>query len=161
MAKLLNIITDPNKILRRQSRELKIDEINTDETRILCNDMTRTMLERDGLGLAAPQIGKNIRLVTINTKDGILTMFNPQIIRKSLFKEFGIEGCLSIPNTYGSVKRSKKITCCYINNKGRKQEQKAQGLLARVIQHEVDHLNGILFIDRAKNIEEIAEKETD
>jgi len=159
MAKLLNIITIPNQILRNKSKEISEENINQKDFQILREDMKRTMIEKDGLGLAAPQIGKNIQLVMVNTRDGILEMHNPVITKRSIFKESGVEGCLSIPDTYGSVKRHKKIICQYVNEKGVKKTERATGLLARVIQHEVDHLNGVLFIDKAKNIERITEEE--
>ena len=79
-------------------------------------------------------------------------MINPKIIKKSLIKEWGEEGCLSLPDMYGEVKRCKKITVKYINNKGKEKQIIGQGLLARVIQHENDHLDGALFIDKARKV---------
>lgn len=157
MAKILPIITHPNKILRKKSEEIETDRINTKEFGQLAQDMTKTMLEKDGIGLSAPQVGKNIRLIVVNTKDGVLVMFNPRITKKSWLKQLGQEGCLSVPNTFGSVKRCKKILCYFFDRKGDRQKIKAEGLLARVIQHEIDHLNGVLFIDKAKNIQKITD----
>jgi peptide deformylase len=114
--------------------------------------MKKTMLEKDGVGLAAPQIGKNIRLIVINTQDGPIAVFNPRFLSKSFFKEWGEEGCLSVPDVFGEVKRHKKIVCEYTDETGIKATVSAQGLLARVLQHEIDHLDGILFIDKAKDI---------
>ena len=144
MPKLLDIITHPNPILRKKSA--KIERI-TDEMKRLILDMEKTMLEKDGIGLASPQIGQNIRLITINTKDGAIGMVNPKITKKSWRKEIAEEGCLSVPEIYGNVKRAQKICVIYFNKNNQKTRLKAEGLLARVIQHEVDHLNGILFID--------------
>lgn len=144
MAKLLPIITYPNKILRKSC-----DNINTIDNKIqkLTSDMKYTMQEKDGIGLAAPQIGQNINLIVINTKDGPIEMINPKITKKSWKKEVADEGCLSIPDFFGPVKRSQKINVIYIDSHNVRHKITAEGLLARVIQHEVDHLKGILFID--------------
>ena len=151
--KLLPIITNPNPILRKKSVEIK--QIQTKQFQQLCLDMAKTMKEKDGVGLAAPQIGQNIRLIVINAKDGAICMINPKITKKSLIKEWGEEGCLSIPNVFGQVKRHKKITCKYLDKNGKENKIQAQGLMARVIQHEIDHLDGVLFIDKIKIVERI------
>jgi len=105
------------------------------------------MQKKDGVGLAGPQVGQTIRVIIINTKDGPLAMVNPKITKKSWGKELGEEGCLSIPDFYGTLKRHKKINVIYTDKHNKKIKLAAAGLLARVIQHEVDHLNGVLFID--------------
>lgn len=156
---LLPIIINPNPILRKKSAEIK--QIKTEQFQELCLNMVKTMLEKDGIGLAAPQIGQNIRLVVVNTKDGAICMINPKIIRKSLTKKWGEEGCLSIPNVFGEVKRHKKIKYIYCNKNGKQINANASGLMARIIQHEIDHLDGILFIDKAKNIKQIKNKITE
>ena len=152
MSKILAIITDPNDILRKKSVVFDKKQIGSKETKILCAAMSKTMLAKDGIGLAAPQIGKNVRLAVINTKNGRIFLINPKITKKSLLKEWGEEGCLSVPGVFGQVKRHKKITCEYLDQKSVENAIKAEGLLARVIQHEIDHLDGILFIDKAKNL---------
>ncbi len=144
MSKLLPIIIHPNPILRQKSAKIK--KISHKIKR-LALDMEKTMLEKDGIGLAAPQVGKNLRIIAINTKDGPLLMFNPKITRKSWLKEWGEEGCLSLPKIYGKVKRKRNVRAVYLDENGQKKKIKAEGLLARVIQHEIDHLNGVLFID--------------
>jgi peptide deformylase len=151
MPKLLSIIINPNQILRKKSLPIPANKIVSAELKKLGRDMVFTMLEKDGVGLAAPQVGKNIRLITINTKNGPLIIIDPEILKKSLIKEWGEEGCLSVPNYFGQVKRYKKIKCKYIDNDGVVSEIEATGLMARVIQHEIDHLDGILFIDKAKD----------
>lgn len=153
MSKILKIIIIPNPILRKKSKKIDLESINTSKFKKLCDDMVKTMNKKNGVGLAAPQIGKNICLIVVRTKDYILHMINPKITKKSILKEFDEEGCLSVPNFYGKIKRNKKITCVYFDKKQKKQKIKAEGLLARVIQHEIDHLNGILFID--KNVKEL------
>ncbi len=154
MTKELKIVKNPNPILRKKSSKILSDKIFEDEFKQLCEDMSLTMQEKDGVGLAAPQIGKNIRLIVINSKDGPITIINPKIVKKSFSKEYGEEGCLSVPNVFGKVKRYKKITCSYLNLKNDKKKIKASGLLSRVIQHEIDHLDGILFIDKAIDMKE-------
>ena len=155
MAKILPIIKNPSPLLREKSEEIDLKKIKTNELKEICADMIKTMREKDGVGLAAPQIGKNIRLITMNTKDGPKIMINPKITKKSWAKELNEEGCLSVPGVYGKVRRNKKINCIYFDKKAQKTKIQAQGLLAFVIQHEIDHLDGILFIDKAKEIKKI------
>jgi len=155
MPKILNIITHPNPILRRISKNFNVKNIKTDDAQEFFNNMEVTMIKKDGVGLAAPQVGKNIRVITVNTKEGVICCINPEITKKSIMKEIDEEGCLSIPETFGKVKRHKNVTCIYLDRVGNKQELKAKGLLARIIQHEIDHLDGILFIDKAKNIKSV------
>jgi len=147
MPKILPIKIHPDPILRKKAAV--VNKIDRDIKRLIL-DMGETMRQKDGAGLAAPQVGESLRVIVINTKDGILAMVNPKITKKSWAKELGEEGCLSIPDFFGSVKRSKKINVIYCDAAGKKIKLKAEGLLARVIQHEVDHLKGILFIDYIK-----------
>lgn len=144
MAKL-DIIKEPNPILRQKSAKIK--EITPDIKRLI-SDMCQTMKESQGIGLAAPQVGQNIRLITISTEKGPLPLVNPVIARKSLRKEVEEEGCLSCPNAYVNVKRSKIIQVKCLDQTGKDLSFRAEGLFARVIQHEVDHLDGILIIDK-------------
>jgi len=150
---MLKILTNPNPILRRKSQP--VADVSAPEVQELIPQMIELMLEKDGVGLAAPQIGKNIRLIVVHLKDETLAIINPKIIKRSIIKEWGEEGCLSVPGKYGEVRRCKKITARYFDAKGKPHQIVAQGLLARVIQHENDHLDGILFIDKAKKITEI------
>ncbi len=153
---ILKIIVNPNKILRTKSENFDLSKINTKENSLFFQNMIETMLKKDGIGLAAPQVGINSRIIVVNNKNEKIIMINPQITKKSWGKEWGEEGCLSVPNVFGKVLRHKKIKCIYFDRNGKKQEIFAKGLLARVIQHEIDHLDGILFIDKAKNIKEVA-----
>jgi peptide deformylase len=155
MAKILKILTNPNPILRKKSVEISQEEINSRKIKALCSDMVRTMCENDGVGLSAPQIGQNIRLCIVNTENGPTCLINPKITKKSWAKVWGEEGCLSVPDIFGQVRRHKKITYKYFDENSKKKKLDAVGLLARVIQHEIDHLDGVLFIDKAKNIKEI------
>jgi peptide deformylase len=158
MAKILPIKIYPCPVLRRKTRALKTQELQRKEIKQLFLDMAKTMKEKDGVGLAAPQVGQDFKIVVINTKDGDVILINPKILRKSWKKELLEEGCLSLPEIFGLVKRSQKISLTALNQDGKKIKFKAEGMFARVIQHEVDHLNGVLFIDRAKEITQGKEK---
>lgn len=150
---ILKIVTNPNPILRKKSKEIDFAGFKPRELKSLVASMVKTMIATDGVGLAAPQIGKNIRLAVINFKDGAFCVINPKITKKSFSKEIGPEGCLSVPGVFGQVKRHKKITLTYFDQEGKKIKFTAQGMMARVLQHEIDHLDGILFIDKAVKIE--------
>jgi peptide deformylase len=153
---MFKIITNPNPILRKKSQPVK--NILDPELQKMLPEMVETMIKKDGVGLAAPQIGKNIRLVTIRFKNNNLILFNPVIVKKSIFKEWDEEGCLSVPNVFGDVKRNKKIVVEYFDASEKKQILEAQGLLARIVQHELDHLDGIIFIDKAKRLRKLDEE---
>lgn len=143
---ILDIVKLGEESLREKS--VAVEEVN-DEIKQLANDMFETMIEADGVGLAAPQIGKNIRMFVIIADDDIRRVFiNPQIIKTS--EEVGPydEGCLSIPQVYESIIRPLKVTVQALNENGKPFTLDADGLLARIIQHEYDHLEGIVFIDR-------------
>lgn len=152
MSNILKIYTHPNSILRKKSVKIDIEKLDSQKFQEFCFDLASTMQKKDGAGLAAPQVGKNIRLIAINSVDGSIIMINPRITKKSWAKEWDMEGCLSVPNTFGKVRRHKKIKYVYCNNTGDQKSMEAKGLMARIIQHEFDHLDGILFIDKAKNI---------
>lgn len=155
MSKLLPIVTNPNPILRKTSEKVNLEEILKPEFKDFLLDMEKTMLVEDGVGLAAPQIAKNIRVVIVKNNKKVIPMINPEITKTSWSKVWGEEGCLSVPDTYGEVERYKKINVTYFDKKGNKKKITANNFFARVIQHEIDHLDGILFIDKAKNIQKI------
>jgi len=150
---MLKIITHPNPILKQRSQE--VTDVLDSEIQALLPEMKETMIKGDGVGLAAPQIGKNIRLFVIRLEDENFIMFNPVIVQKSFWQEWDEEGCLSVPHIFGDVKRNKSVVVEYTDEKNQKQKMGAKSLLARIIQHEIDHLDGILFIERAKNIKKI------
>lgn len=152
MAKKLTILTEPNPLLRRKGRDLSFAELSSPKIQELIRDMILTMNKADGVGLAASQVGEGVNLAVIAIKDGELVLANPKITRYGLRKERGEEGCLSVPGVWGIVKRSKSIKVRAVGLDGKLLEFKAQGFFARVVQHEVDHLNGILFIDKAQDI---------
>lgn len=152
MPKVLKILINPNKTLREKSEPVTENEIITEELQEFCDNLHETMIKKDGIGLASPQVGKNIRLITVSTKNGPIFLFNPKITGKSWLREWGEEGCLSVPLTFGDVRRHLRVTCVFHNRQGKEDKIKASGLLARVIQHEIDHLDGVLFIDKARDI---------
>lgn len=155
MAKKLTILTELNPLLRRKGRDLSFMELNSPSIQTLIKDMVKTMYEADGVGLAASQIGENINLTVIAVKDGELVLVNPKILKYGLLKEKGEEGCLSVPGVWGMVKRSKHIKVNALGLDGEQYSFKVNGFFSRVIQHEVDHLNGILFIDKAEEIKNV------
>ena len=120
-----------------------------DEIKNLLDEMFITLERSNGIGLAAPQVGKNIRLFIVQLEpDSKMVFINPEIIRTSDEQCTMEEGCLSIPKIYEKVVRPKDVMLQYMDINGKKQLIQAGGLLARVIQHEYDHLNGVLFVDR-------------
>ena len=134
------------EVLRKKAEP--VTEIN-DEIRALVEDMFETMIDKDGVGLAAPQIGKSLRLFVVIADDDVRRVFiNPQIIKTSTEVGEYDEGCLSIPQVYETIVRPLEVTVQAYNEKGRPFTLEANGLLARIIQHEYDHLDGILYIDR-------------
>ena len=123
--------------------------------------MVETMREAPGVGLAAPQIGLSDRIIVIeypldDTKEDapkkLFTMLNPEIKEMSEETELGVEGCLSVPGLHGEVERSLAVTVKGLNRHGQPMKVKAKGWLARIFQHEIDHLNGVLFTDRATHV---------
>lgn len=122
----------------------------------LVRKMKRIMKEAEGVGLAAPQIGVPLRVVTIDIGDEKkFTMVNPEIVWFSEEKEFFEEGCLSFPGVTVNIERPARVRAVYLDEYGNKKSIEADGLLARAIQHEVDHLDGVLIIDRASKEEKI------
>lgn len=145
---MLKILTVPNPILTTKAEPIK--QINR-EILGLVPEMIKACRKANGIGLAAPQVGKSIRLCIVNLEHLGLAPFaliNPKITKKSWKKVELEEGCLSIPGVYGIVRRPKKIRVKAQNSHGQEDEFETDGLLARVIQHEIDHLDGILFTSK-------------
>ena len=148
---ILPILTYPNDVLRKPAEPVTFPL--SKEMEKLTRDMIDTVKKADGIGLAAPQVGKSVRLVVINLeKSGVplFPLYNPKIISRG-FKKIEIEeGCLSIPGVFGMVKRPKKVTIEAQNAKGEKIVFHDEGWISRVAQHEIDHINGVLIIDLIK-----------
>ncbi|MBT4722314.1 peptide deformylase [Candidatus Falkowbacteria bacterium] len=155
----MEIILHPNDILRQKAKKIAESELKSPEFAKFVDQMAKTMLEKDGLGLAAPQVGVSKRLFIANTKQGPIALINPKIIKKSWRKETDEEGCLSIPAIYGDVSRHRSIKVKALNHEGREVVLEAKGLFARVIQHEMDHLDGVLFIDKAKKTRDMRKEQ--
>lgn len=149
---ILPIKKEPDKILRQKAKPVAVDELHTRETQQLIDNMIATMYEADGVGIAAPQVGVSLRIAIVTDGDKAIPIINPKITLRSLTKDTQEEGCLSVPLLYGPVKRSTSLRLTALTRDGKKISLRARGFLARIIQHEVDHLNGILFIDRAKSV---------
>jgi len=165
---LLEIVTVPAPVLRRKAR--KVIEFDAGLQKLI-DDMVETMREAPGVGLAAPQVGQAVRVIVVEYDEEagedeeprkplkLFTMVNPEITRFSTENEFGTEGCLSIPGFAGNVNRPVEIQIRGFNQHGQPMKVKAKGWLARIFQHEIDHLNGVLFTDLADNVWRLAEGE--
>lgn len=143
---------DGNKILRTVSSPLKKVEKKLGK---FLEDMKDTMFKAEGIGLAAPQVSQNIRVVICRFNHGtphetIVDMINPEIIEKSEEMAVNEEGCLSLPGKFDKVWRHKELTVTFLDRKGNEHALKLKGLNARIVQHEVDHIDGMLYIDRVK-----------
>jgi len=161
MAKILKIIQESDPVLRKKAEP--VENPKNPEIQRLVSDMIATMKKANGVGLAAPQVGKSLRIFVINIakekqEEKIYVFINPEIKDVSLDKSPFEEGCLSVEKTWGPVVRPKKLTIKALDENGKPIKIRAKGLLARVIQHEMDHLNGTLFIDKAEKLYKIEEK---
>lgn len=147
------IVPANNPVLRKKSKPVKkIDK----KTKNLIKDLKETLVSQkdpEGVGLAAPQIGKNVRIFVMRHKKDVLVVINPEIIKIGKIKKTPkqkkvLEGCLSILNYYGPLSRPQKITIKFLNEKGEKVKKEFTGFPAQIVQHEIDHLNGVLFVDK-------------
>jgi peptide deformylase len=158
------IVTLPDPVLRRKARPVtKFDR----DLQTLIDDMIATMREAPGVGLAAPQVGVSEQVIVVEyaepeeTEEGdepkavepkLYVMVNPEIVKASTETEVGIEGCLSIPKLVGEVERKYEVRIKGLNRRGQPMKLKAEGWLARIFQHEIDHINGVLFTDHATKV---------
>lgn len=151
---ILPLVLHPDE--RLQSVTRPIEEI-TEEVEELLNNLQDTMIAHDGVGLAAPQVGKNLQVAVVEEEDGaVIELINPRIVQAT-GETIDVEGCLSIPHVYGTVSRAQRILVHYYDRDGDEMELEAYDYLARAIQHEIDHLQGILFTE--KMIERIPEEQ--
>ncbi|QGP92982.1 Peptide deformylase 1 [Neomoorella glycerini] len=138
------ILIHPDPILREKSQPVK--KITPNIWKLLDN-LADTMYEAPGVGLAAPQIGVLKRVIVVDVGEGLIELINPEIIA-ARGRDVGPEGCLSVPGAQGEVPRAAVVTVRGLDRHGRERAIKAEGLLARALQHEIDHLDGVLFIDK-------------
>jgi len=151
------LTTFPEEVLRQKAQDVENFDEDLEE---LVDDMVETMREAPGVGLAAPQIGISKRIIVVEFGDEydetvpnqLYVLINPEITKKSNATLKGIEGCLSVPGLVGEVERASAVTVVGQDLTGKKVKIRAQGWLARIFQHEIDHVNGLLYTDRAKNI---------
>lgn len=143
------IVEEGDEVLRLQAK--KVETITPNVCKLL--DNLRDTLEdsETGVGLAAPQIGISKRAIVVSYDEALYELINPEITSRE-GQDTDIEGCLSLPGLIGDVTRSEKVTVKGLNRQGEEVIIKAEGYLARIFQHEIDHLDGILFIDKAENI---------
>jgi len=164
---LREVIKLPDPMLRKKAHDVRDFG---EEFQILADDMVTTMREEDGVGLAAPQVNQSLRVIVIeypvddtkeDSKKKLYVMVNPEIVKRSEETELGIEGCLSVPDIVGEVERFSRVEVRGLNRYGKKSKIRVKGWLARVFQHEIDHLNGILFVDRATKLYKTTDEEAE
>lgn len=152
MSDVFPIVTIPTPSLRERSVEIAVEDITTPEFQAYLDKLVRTMFVADGVGIASPQVGRNIRAIVVNTGAHPECYMNPVITKSSETMVESEEGCLSVPKQYGLVSRHKKITVEAINRHGKRVVLDLKGFPAIVFQHEINHLDGILFIDKAHKL---------
>lgn len=155
---MVEIVKHPSDVLRRKAEALR--KPNRSARRLL-DEMAEAMYEARGVGLAANQVGVAKRLVVIDVGEGLLKLINPEIVRRGDEIVEEVEGCLSIPGMQGKVPRHKSVQMRAMLTDGSTAWYDADGLFARAIQHEIDHLDGVLFIDRATEVWEVEETTTE
>lgn len=158
MSQIMAVAQLGEAILGIRAREIQIHELNSNWLQHLTASMQTTMLERNGVGIAAPQVYVSKRVIIVASRPNVrypdapemqpIIMLNPVITKRSEQTILGEEGCLSVPDTRGQVARAEKITVQYLNLQGQPVEIHLEGFPARIVQHEVDHLDGILFTER-------------
>jgi peptide deformylase len=167
---LRTIVSVPDPVLRKKAR--KVSSINR-EVRVLLEDMLETLRAAPGVGLAAPQIGISERVIVVEYAEDpeeedappptpkVYQLVNPELVRRSRAMVFGHEGCLSVPGFSGDVERHESVTVEGLNPHGDTVRIRAKGWLARIFQHEIDHLDGVLFTDRAAKVWAITNPDED
>lgn len=152
---LLEILTRDNPRLRiKANRVPKVD----DGIRKLMDDMVETMAAANGVGLAATQVGVSLRVIVLRVDNQLYQLANPELIRAS-GEQVGYEGCLSVPGYIGEVARAQRVVVRALNRHGKEVRIKGEELLARALQHEIDHLDGVLFVDKLTSLDTLKEVE--
>ena len=152
MSDTYKVLTYKEPSVRQRSVEVSAEEITTKDFQDFLDKLIKTMGVEDGVGIASPQIGINKRVVIVTIGRKILALINPEITKFSETLIETEEGCLSVPNAYGLVNRSKKVSVKALDRHGRRYEADLKNFDAVVVQHEIDHLDGILFVDKTHQI---------
>ncbi len=168
----VKIFQKGEKVLRQKAKDVPLEEIKSEKIQKIIKKMEKAILENEeALAIAAPQIGEDLRIFVISewtlnpksekpkTEFKNIVFINPKIVKTSKRKAFFPEGCLSAPDTIGTTLRPEKVTVEACDENGKKFSRGASGLLAQAIQHEVDHLDGVLFVDKALNLSNIKNKQ--
>ncbi|HLD61215.1 MAG TPA: peptide deformylase [Patescibacteria group bacterium] len=162
-----NITFDPNPILHQRAADVDLATIPSRETQKFFKDMIETMYVKDGVGLAAVQVGVDTQVCTIvknyntlNRRED-LVLINPSWEKMERKQEWDEEGCLSVPGIFGKIKRYNKVKVKALDKKGKPIEFIAEGFFSRIIQHECDHLNGHLYIEKAKDLHKVERTKPD
>ena len=155
---VLPILKHPDPVLRRKAK--RVSHVDESLNRLI-DDMIETMYQASGAGLAAPQVGVSLKIAVIGIPDEeVIVLVNPELVKKS-GERVVIEGCLSVPGYRGEIKRAEKVTVKALDRNGKAFRIKADDLLAEVLEHEIDHLNGILYIDHLESPEKLEKIEMD
>lgn len=148
----MTVLTSENPELRVLSQSLTVEQLQDAKTQQFIDTLVETMIVENGVGIAAPQVGVHERIIIAETAQGPQAFVNPEIISRSVRMVASVEGCLSVPGVAGTVKRHSSVKVKAMTRSGEDITLKANGLLAIIFQHEIDHLDGILFVDKATNI---------
>lgn len=157
---VLPVLTYPAPVLRQKSKRVRSVDGSIQR---LIDDMVETMHQVEGVGLAAPQVGVPLRVIVIELPgEETIALVNPEIVKR-FGERLVVEGCLSVPGYRGEIKRSTKVTAKGLDRRGRQVRIKGEGLLAEALEHEIDHLNGVLYIDHLGSVDKLykAEVETE
>lgn len=146
----MTVLTDPTPTLRHRSNDVASSDFGSERLKKLAADLRETMDAENGCGIAAPQVGVNERVIIVDPGDGATAYVNPVIVDRSFKTVMSEEGCLSVPGVWGMVKRNRSVTVKAFDLEGNPTEKTVDGLHAIIFQHEIDHLDGILFIDRVE-----------
>jgi peptide deformylase len=149
---VLPILKHPDPVLRRKAK--RVSHVDESLNRLIDN-MIETMYQASGAGLAAPQVGVSLKIAVIGLPDeDIIVLVNPELVKKS-GERVVIEGCLSVPGYRGEIKRAEKVTVKALDRNGKAFRIKAEELLAEVLEHEIDHLNGVLYLDHLESTDKL------
>jgi peptide deformylase len=155
---VLPILKHPDPVLRRKAK--RVSHVDESLNRLIDN-MIETMYQASGAGLAAPQVGVSLKIAVIGLPDeDVIVLVNPELVKKS-GERVVIEGCLSVPGYRGEIKRAEKVTVKALDRNGKAFRIKAEELLAEVLEHEIDHLNGVLYLDHLESTDKLEKIEMD